>query len=197
MPPGHPDRENLEEVVRQTERCRDIVKGLLEFSRQSRMTATLIDLNKALQETLSLVSRHASFFNIEVVKRLAEDVPEVLGDKGQIQQVFMNVLVNAAQAMEERGTLTLTTRRSSCSAFAEVLISDTGHGIPADKLNQIFDPFFTTKESGQGTGLGLSIAYGIIARHGGSISVESEVAKGTTFTVRLPAAAIPGGAAAA
>jgi two-component system NtrC family sensor kinase len=187
MKPDDPDRENLEEVVKQTARCRDIVKGLLEFSRQSKMTAELIDLNKALQETLSLITRQALFFNIDVVKNLDDRLPVVLGDESQIQQVFMNIFMNAAQAMEERGTLTIVTRRCVSDGFAEVLISDTGHGITSDKLSRIFDPFFTTKESGHGTGLGLSIAYGIVARHGGAISVASELGKGSTFTIRLPA----------
>jgi two-component system NtrC family sensor kinase len=188
LPPDDPQRENLEEVVKQTERCRDIVRGLLEFSRQSRMTTELVDLNKALQETLSLITRQALFFNIEVIKNLDENLPVVLGDESQIQQVFMNIFMNAAQAMEERGTLTITTRRGSPDGCAEVLVTDTGHGIPPDKLNRIFDPFFTTKQSGQGTGLGLSIAYGIVTRHGGSIAVKSEPGKGSTFTIRFPAA---------
>jgi two-component system NtrC family sensor kinase len=187
MKPDDPDRENLEEVVKQTARCRDIVKGLLEFSRQSKMTTELIDLNKALQETLSLITRQALFFNIDVVKDLDDRLPVVWGDESQIQQVFMNIFMNAAQAMEERGTLTIVTRRGVSDGFAEVLISDTGHGITSDKLSRIFDPFFTTKESGHGTGLGLSIAYGIVARHGGVISVASELGQGSTFTIRLPA----------
>jgi two-component system NtrC family sensor kinase len=186
MRPDDPNLENLEEVVKQTERCRDIVRGLLEFSRQSRMTTGPIDLNIALQETLSLIARQALFFNVDVVKNLDEELPAVMGDKSQIQQVFMNIVMNAVQAMEERGTLTITTRRSARPGFAEVLISDTGHGIPPEKLRQIFDPFFTTKESGHGTGLGLSIAYGIVTRLSGTISVESKVGKGTTFTIRLP-----------
>ena len=187
MDRDHPDRENLEEVVKQTERCRDIVRGLLEFSRQSSMSAEWIDLNKALQETLALITRQALFFNIEVVKRLDDRLPAVLGDASQIQQVLMNILMNAAQAMNEQGVLTIATRRGPRNGFVEILISDTGGGIPPDQLRQIFDPFFTTKESGQGTGLGLSIAYGIVARHGGTIAVESEVGKGSTFTIRLPA----------
>lgn len=100
----------------------------------------------------------------------------------------MNILINAAQAMQERGTITITSRRSAPDDFVEVLISDTGCGVPPDKIGQIFHPFFTTKESGQGTGLGLSIAYGIITSHHGTITVESEVGKGTTFNIRLPIA---------
>jgi two-component system NtrC family sensor kinase len=189
MQPDDPSRENLEEVVKQTERCRDIVRGLLEFSRQSQMTTELVNLNKSVQDTLALVTRQALFFNIDVVKQLDDQLPLVLGDDSQIQQVLMNVFMNAAQAMDERGTLTIVTRRSSQDGFVEVSVSDTGHGIAPERLNQVFDPFFTTKESGKGTGLGLSIAYGIVARHGGTIAVESEIGKGSKFTIRLPAGA--------
>jgi signal transduction histidine kinase len=106
----------------------------------------------------------------------------------QFQQVFMNLLINAVQAMDEKGTITIVTRAAPGEAV-EVLLSDTGHGIPPDKIDKIFDPFFSTKESGHGTGLGLSIAYGIVTTHRGTISVESELGKGATFTIRLPAAA--------
>jgi signal transduction histidine kinase len=109
-----------------------------------------------------------------------------MADKSQLQQVFMNVLMNAVQAMQEKGVITITTRHNAAASSVELLISDTGCGIPPEEVDQIFDPFFTSKASGQGTGLGLSIAYGIITSHRGSISVASEVGKGSTFTIRLP-----------
>jgi two-component system NtrC family sensor kinase len=183
-----PNRENLLEVIRQTERCRDIVKGLLEFSRQSKGNTEPVDLNKVLQDTLSLIGKQALFFNINVVSRLAPDLPPVIADRSQFQQVFINILMNAVQAMNERGTITISTRVNPAGKSVEVAISDTGRGIPPDQIGRIFDPFFTTKEGGHGTGLGLSIAYGIITTHGGNISVESETGKGSTFTVRMPAA---------
>jgi len=182
-----PNRENLEEVIRQTERCRDIVKGLLAFSRQSKSNIQLLDLNKVLEDTLFLVTKQALFFNINLVQDLAPELPRVLADGSQCQQVFMNILMNAVQAMDERGTITIVTR--SCMPHCvEVAISDTGHGIPPEQIDRIFDPFFTTKASGKGTGLGLSIAYGIVTTHHGTISVQSAVGKGSTFTVRLPIA---------
>jgi len=184
LPETDTNRENLQEVIRQTQRCRDIVRRLLEFSRQTKRNTELVDLNRVLVETLALVERQASFFNIQVVKDLDPRLPPVQADAAQFQQVFMNILVNAAQAMEERGTITLTTRYTG---WVEVLISDTGHGISSEQIDMIFDPFFTTKESGQGTGLGLSIAYGIVTTHGGTISVNSEEGKGSTFTIRMPA----------
>jgi two-component system NtrC family sensor kinase len=183
-----PNRENLEEVVRQTERCRDIVKGLLEFSRQSKGNTEPVDLNAVLEDTLSLVGKQAMFFNIQVVERLDPELPPVIADSSQFQQVFMNILMNAVQAMAERGTITIVTRHDAAASFVEVAISDTGHGIPPEQIDRIFDPFFSTKASGQGTGLGLSIAYGIVTTHRGTISVQSEVGKGSTFTIRMPVA---------
>ena len=191
-----PNRENLEEVIRQTERCRDIVKGLLEFSRQSKSNTELIDLNKILQDTLSLIEKQALFFNISVTKDLDEQLPPVMADESQLQQVFMNILMNAVQAMEERGTITIASRHNTSAHCVEVAISDTGRGIAREQVDRIFDPFFTTKASGQGTGLGLSIAYGIVTTHGGSITVRSEPGKGSTFTVRMPVVEVYQGAKA-
>jgi two-component system NtrC family sensor kinase len=182
-----PNRENLEEVIRQTERCRDIVKGLLDFSRQSKGHTELVDLNKVLEDTLFLLTKQALFFNIKLVQNLAPDLPRVMADGSQFQQVFMNILMNAVQAMGERGSIAIVTRRGTPDCV-EVSISDTGQGIPPDQIDRIFDPFFTTKASGKGTGLGLSIAYGIVNTHHGAISVRSEVGKGSTFTIRMPIA---------
>ncbi len=183
-----PNRENLQEVVRQSERCRDIVKGLLQFSRHSKVNPELADLNTILHDALSLVTKQAQFLNITVNINFDPQLPPVMADKSELEEVFMNILLNAAQAMQERGTITITTRHSAPENSVEVLISDTGCGVPPDKIDKLFHPFFTTKESGQGTGLGLSIAYGIITSHHGSISVESEVGKGSTFKIRLPIA---------
>jgi len=187
MKEDDPNRENLLEVIRQTERCRDIVARLLDFARQSVSHKELVDLNRVLEETLGLLTRQSLFFNIQVVKNLDPDLPPVKADRTQIQQVFMNILINAAQAMQERGTITVASRATADGAV-EVSISDTGCGIPPDRIGRIFDPFYTTKQDSRGTGLGLSIAYGIVTSHRGSISVESEVGKGSTFRVTLPAA---------
>jgi len=187
LAPDDPRRADLQEVVRQAERCRNIVRGLLEFSRQTEPHVGLLDPNKVLEDTLALISRQSFFFNIRVVKQLAPDLPRVSADRSQLQQVFMNILINAVQAMEEKGTVTLQSRLAA-DGFVEISIADTGCGIPPDKLDRIFDPFFTTKPSGKGAGLGLSIAYGIVAKHGGAIAVASRPGQGSTFTVRLPAA---------
>jgi two-component system, NtrC family, sensor kinase len=187
-PEADPRRENLAEVLRQTERCRDIVRGLLEFSRQSRTGAERVDIHGVLDTTLALMVNKALFFNIEVVRELDDDLAPVLADRSQLQQVFMNIIVNAVQAMDEKGTLTIRTRHDDEAGEVEIAIADTGRGIDPAMVDHIFDPFFTTKESGQGTGLGLAIAYGIVTRHGGSIDVASQLGAGTTFTVRFPAA---------
>jgi two-component system NtrC family sensor kinase len=185
LPPGDPNRENLEEVLKQAQRCRDTVRHLLDFSRQSRLVTEPADVNRIVEGALALVVQQAPFFNITVVKRLAAGLPPVPADKSQLQQVFLNIVINAVQAMEEKGTLTISSRLRDGSV--EVLIADTGPGIAAGQVDRIFDPFFTTKESGQGTGLGLSIAYGIMRKHNGSIAVESVPGRGSTFIVRLPA----------
>jgi two-component system NtrC family sensor kinase len=112
------------------------------------------------------------------------NLPPVMSDSAELQQVILNIIMNAVQAMEEQGRLTLTT--GSSEGFAELAVSDTGHGIPPDQIGHVFDPFFTTKDESKGTGLGLSIAYGIVSKHGGTIAVESEVGEGTTFTIRFP-----------
>lgn len=185
--PDDPNRENLEEVLRQAQRCRDIVKGLLEFSRESAANAERVDVHGVIEETLGLLAGQSAFFNVAVVKRFDPELPAVQADRTQLQQVFMNILVNAAQAMEERGAVEIATRRGALGDV-EIEISDTGRGVPPEVVDRIFDPFFTTKTSGEGTGLGLSIAYGIVTKHRGTIEVRSEEGKGSAFTVRLPAA---------
>ncbi len=184
IPPDDPNRENLEEVVRQAQRCKAIVKGLLDFSRQSVSSPEPVELGRSAQEALALVKPQAAFHNIELVCAFEPNLPPVMADRAELQQVILNIVMNAVQAMEERGRLTLTT--SSSEAYAELAIADTGHGIPPDRIGHVFDPFFTTKDESKGTGLGLSIAYGIVSKHGGTISVESEVGVGTTFTIRFP-----------
>ena len=191
MPADDARRENLEEVVRQTRRCGEIVKHLLEFSRQHRVAPEAVDVNRLVEKTLALLERQSIFLNVRVARDLEPDLPAIVGDASQLQQVLVNVLMNAVQAMEERGTLTLRTRGGAGEVVLEC--TDTGCGIPREQIDHIFDPFFTTKESGQGTGLGLSIAYGIVTRHGGTIEVDSEPGAGTTFTIRLPLCPPPGG----
>jgi two-component system NtrC family sensor kinase len=186
MPEKDPDRENVEEVVHQAIRCRDIVKGLLEFSRQTEARMVWININTILDATLTFIEKQSIFHNVEVVKKYHPDLPLVMVDESQFQQVFMNIILNAIEAMKEVGVLTLETDYDKSIDMVVVRIADSGSGIPPEILDKIFDPFFTTKEVGRGTGLGLSIVYGIITRHNGRISVTSKVGSGTTFTIQIP-----------
>lgn len=186
MPGDSSRKEPVRKIVTQANRCTEIIRGLLDFSRQRKPQKKSSDVNLILQECVSLIDNQALFHNIEIQKDLQQDLPPVVIDPSQMQQVFMNIIMNAAEAMDGNGRLTLTTRFDSVEEFIEVEFTDSGHGISEENLERIFDPFFTTKEMGHGTGLGLAISYGIVKEHEGTISVESEVGKGTTFVVRLP-----------
>ena len=179
-------RDSIEKIVIQANRCRDIIRGLLDFARQRKPDKTLCDVNSILHECISLVENQAIFLNIQIDINLTKDLPMVIIDPSQIERVFMNMIINAAEAMDGNGQLTITTRADQGNNFIDVIFKDTGHGISEQHMEKIFDPFFTTKETGHGVGLGLAISYGIIKEHKGSISVESQIEKGTTFTIRLP-----------
>jgi len=172
--------------VTQANRCTEIIRGLLDFSRQTKPQKRSSDVSLILQECVSLVENQAVFHNIQIIRHFKENLPLVVIDPSQIQQVFINMLINAAEAMDGSGELKLATRFDSMDKFMEIEFADTGHGISEENMERIFDPFFTTKEVGHGTGLGLAISYGIVKEHNGTISVQSEVGKGTTFVVRLP-----------
>jgi two-component system NtrC family sensor kinase len=186
MPAEHQYTDYVDKIVIQANRCRDIIRGLLDFARQREPNKTLCDVNSVLQECMSLLENQALFHNIQITKELDPILPSAVIDPSQIERVFMNIIINAAEAMEGYGNLTLATGFDSIEGIIEVDIADTGHGIAEEDMRRIFDPFFTTKEVGHGTGLGLAISYGIVKEHGGSILVESTVGKGTTFTIRLP-----------
>jgi two-component system NtrC family sensor kinase len=181
-------REELETIAKEATRCRDIVRGLLDFARQRKLQVENVDVNKIVKEVLSLVGNQPSFRKVEVAADLDPFLPLTGGDPLQLKEVFLNLLSNAGEAMPEGGRVTVTSRFQDGVAHAiEVMIRDTGHGIAPENLEKIFMPFFTTKRIGQGTGLGLAIAYGIIKMHRGAIEVKSKVGEGTTFWVKLPA----------
>jgi two-component system NtrC family sensor kinase len=184
--PDNPDREDLEVIVRETTRCRQIVKGLLDFARETKSERQPTDLNKVIRGTISLVENQVSFQNVEIRTELDPNLPEVPVDANEMQQVFTNLALNAAEAMHEGGVIAIRTGADGDETFVRAEVSDTGSGIPEENLSKIFDPFFTTKDAGHGTGLGLAITYGIIQRHEGTIEVKSELAQGTTFIIRLP-----------
>lgn len=181
-----PQYQNLEKIVKETTRCRDIVKGLLQFARPKEPEVTQISVNSTLDNALSLLESQAIFQNIVIKKQYQDDLPLVVADRSQLQQVFINIILNAVDAMKGKGTLTLKTNLSIGEPFLNISISDTGHGIDKKDRSRLFEPFFTTKEVSAGTGLGLAICYSIIQKHEGIIEVESEVGKGSTFTVKLP-----------
>ena len=186
LPQDDPARDSLEKIVTQANRSRDIIRGLLDFSRQRKPDKTLCDVNNVLKECVSLLEKQALFLNVQITTTMEEKIPLTVIDPSQIERVFINIIVNAADAMDSKGKLNIYTRFDPVDRNIEVGFTDTGHGIPKENLEKIFDPFFTTKDTGHGVGLGLAISYGIIKEHNGTLSVESEVGKGTTFIVRLP-----------
>ena len=188
--------EKLEDIARylklvesEIARCGEIVKDLLAFSRRTKITIESNRIEDIIDKTLNLISHDLDMKEIQLQKSIELNLPKVQCDFKQIQQVFLNLVYNASEAMANGGTLTVTANRASGSKeFLEVVISDTGSGIAKEDMENIFDPFFTTKEEEKGVGLGLSVVYGIIAKHNGTIEVESELGKGSTFKVRLPCA---------
>jgi len=186
--------ELLKKIVGQADRCRDIIRGLLDFARQRKPDKTICNLNFLLESCVSLLEKQAQFHNIKIVKNLQGDLPMTIIDPSQIERVFINLIVNAADAMDGNGQLTLITFFNAKDVTIEIDIKDTGCGIRAEDMDKLFDPFFTTKEVGHGTGLGLAISYGIVKSHKGNILVKSAEGKGSTFTVVLPVAAIEEGA---
>ena len=179
-------REDLSRILKDAQRCRDTVKELLEFARQTRYQIKPHDINTALSRTLFLLDKQTLFHNIEIQREFSEDLPLVPGDIQQLNHVFMNLIINAAQAMAGNGVLALKTEHLAEKNRVLIEISDTGPGIPEEILPHIFDPFYTTKDEGEGTGLGLSMAYSIIKEHNGLIEARNKKGGGAVFTVELP-----------
>jgi two-component system NtrC family sensor kinase len=186
IPEDSPARENMQKIIYQTNRCKEIVQSLLDFARTPTGDMVPIQINHVIKTALKLVKDQAMFHGIEIETALADNLPEVIGDRSRLEEVFLNLFINAADAMKGRGLLSITTVTGANHSI-RILISDTGKGIDEEHLSHIFEPFFTTKEPGKGTGLGLSIAYGVIKKHNGVIDAESEPGKGTTFIISLPA----------
>jgi two-component system, NtrC family, sensor kinase len=177
-------KSDIDVILAEAQRCAKIVKGLLDFSRESIPQKKSASLNNVMDNTLELVCRQSNFQNIDIVKDYKPDMPLFPIDSNQIQQVFLNMLLNAGQAMPKCGSIFITTY-TEADDYACIKITDTGEGIAEENIGKIFDPFFSTK-SDRGTGLGLSVSYGIIERHGGKIEVQSKVNEGTTFIIKLP-----------
>ena len=186
LPQDDPKRGDLSRIVQEAGRCKEIVKSLLEFARQTEPKMEPTDINRAITEGLFFLENQALFHNVRIIKKLDPVLPFVKGNASQLKQVFMNIIVNAAEAIHGSGTLTITTSPTPDRKSVLVEFTDTGEGIPEENLSRIFDPFFTTKDVGKGTGLGLATSYGIVEEHGGKIWVKSKVGEGTTFTIELP-----------
>lgn len=186
LPEEDPKRGDLARIVQETGRCKEIVKSLLEFARQTEPKKEPTDINRAINDGLFFLVNQALFHNIRIVKNLDPFLPFVRGNSGQLKQVFMNIIVNAAEAMHGNGTLTIATSPSPDRKTVWIEFADTGEGIPEENFSRIFDPFFTTKDVGKGTGLGLATSYGIVQDHGGTINVRSKVGLGTSFIIELP-----------
>jgi len=186
MPDGDPRHSIIEKIVKQTFRASEIVNNLLNFSRTGAGELADVDLNRLVEETLSLVAHPLKTSQIRVVKQLSDGLPPVRGSANKLQQVFLNLFLNARDAMPTGGMLEV--RTAAHNGSVEIEIVDTGNGIPREYIHKIFDPFFTTKATGRGTGLGLSVSYGIIKEHAGRIDVRSTPGRGTSFHVEFPAA---------
>ncbi|HHY46759.1 MAG TPA: PAS domain-containing protein [Firmicutes bacterium] len=185
--------DRLRMVSEEVDRIAEIVRNLLSFARPTRTSSDRCKVNEAIKKTLSLVERQMAYRGISLEVELCSDDPAIIGDSGELEQVFLNIVLNAIQAMPKGGHLWVTSRiepsTEKNTRWVAIEFRDTGCGIPEENLMKVFDPFFTTKEVGQGTGLGLSVSYGIVRKYGGTISVASRVGKGSVFTIRLPVSA--------
>ena len=174
----------LQTISDETLRCRKIVSSLLDFARQSNPVKKFQDINDIILESITLTRKQAAFQDVQIKTNFSTELSLINVDRDQIQQALINLALNAIEAIEGGGEITFTTRPSSGKNAVDILVSDNGKGISKENMPRVFEPFFTTKETG--TGLGMSVTYGLIQQHGGLISVESEIGRGTTFTITLP-----------
>lgn len=196
MPDGSPEAEDMDLVIKETKRSAAIIRRLLDFAREKAPEKKFADLNRLIEDTVRIVEQSAHLQDIRIELDLDRTLPPIWIDANMIEQVIMNMVVNAQQAIEKEGSISVRTRRTPQPRSAEpgatplpmveISITDTGCGIPEGNLKRIFDPFFSSKEVGKGTGLGLSVSHGIVKAHGGIIEVESRVGEGSTFRVYLP-----------
>ena len=177
-------KEMLLDIINETSRASEVVRNLLDFSREDRQPMTRLKVAEVIRQTLKLVGNQLMLDHVRVISSIPDDLPDIRGDLHYLEQVFINLFMNATQAMPEGGVLSISAR-SGPEGYVCVDVTDTGCGMSAETLERIFDPFYTTKPVGKGTGLGLSIIYGIVKKHGGFIEVKSEVDQGTTFSIHL------------
>ncbi len=185
---GTPMHANLVLIEKETKRCKTIIENLLRFARQEKAVMETFDVARPLEDAFTIVHHQLELQHVKLETSLGSGLPPIKGNANQLQQVFMNMLINAQQAMGEDGGSIMVSSGLRDAKHVEIVVRDTGSGIPKEIQKRIFDPFFTTKPNGKGTGLGLSVTYGIIKDHGGEILLDSAPGKGTTFTIILPAA---------
>ena len=183
---ANPLREYLTSVINDTERCKNIIKDLLAYSRQTSPAKEMFQVNSLIEQSLTFIRDQKRFLNIELVKHMSDDMMLIHADKSQLSQVIINLVMNAIDAMNRKGILTFRTYRNKPQKKAYIEVSDTGCGIPEENLSKVFDPFYTTKGPEKGTGLGLSTSYGIVKENGGRISIKETSSGGTTFLIELP-----------
>jgi signal transduction histidine kinase len=181
----------VNDLVTQGERAHKIVNNLLDFARESETMSDYIYIDRLIDETIQLAKNQIKLSKIKIETNIDKNLQPLYGDRKLLIQVFLNLFLNAIDAMPDGGKLSIRVSQKQKIGFISILIKDTGCGIPHHLLNSIFNPFFTTKPTSKGTGLGLSVSKGIIEKHGGDIVVESKVDNGTTFTVHLPIVSIP------
>jgi len=184
VPQEGPFREGLQIIVQETLRCKAIIQDLLEFSRANEPKTTPSNVNQVMERALHLLANEFKLRHIQLELDLAKSLPQILIDENQIEQIFVNLLLNAIQAIEEQGTITIRTYMSSNRKNVTIDIADTGCGIPPENMSKIFEPFFSTKS--KGTGLGLAVTYGIVQKHGGHIYADNQRKQGARFVVELP-----------
>jgi signal transduction histidine kinase len=181
----------VDDLIGQADRAQQIVRNLLDFARETESKTEHLEVRGLLEETVKLAGNQLKMAKVRVALDIPEHLPTIYGDRQQLHQVFLNLFLNAVDAMPHGGTLTVRATAAEEAGFVAIRVTDEGAGIPEHILDNIFDPFFTTKATGKGTGLGLSVSLGIVRQHGGHIHVESKVGRGTTVTVRLPVSIVP------
>ena len=183
--------EMINDLINEADRSRSIIRNLLDFARESESVSEPLDLGVLVSETIKLALNQAKVSGAKIETQIQPDLPRIRGDRQQLKQVFLNLILNALDAVEKEGIIKISVKKTDTPKFLAVQVEDNGCGIPPHILPNIFDPFFTTKGPGKGTGLGLSVSHGIITMHGGQISIETEEGKYTRFTVTLPSREVP------
>jgi signal transduction histidine kinase len=183
--------EMVNDLINEADRSRSIVRNLLDFARESESVSEPLDLGALVNDTIKLALNQVKVSGAKIETQIQPDLPKTRGDNQQLKQVFLNLILNALDAVDKDGKIIISVKKSETAGFLAVQVEDNGCGIPAHILPNIFDPFFTTKGPGKGTGLGLSVSHGIITMHGGQINLETEEGKYTRFTVTLPSRNIP------